>query len=120
MKRALRRHHMAKIKKIINMEIEDINLRYDQPRRWGKPNPARDETWKQRAIRMAYRNDGEYSRTKFARGGRGYICGCEWCVSNWTFASQKEIARINDEEQDYINMGCPPDWGYGWAELWGS
>jgi hypothetical protein len=117
MKRAIRRHYVAKIKKLISREIEEINTRYDQPRRWGKPNPARDETRKQQAVRYAYRDEGRYARRK-AASGRGHICGCEWCVSNWTFSSQKEIARINDEEQDYINLGFPPDWGCTWSEMW--
>ena len=117
MKRAIRRHYVAKIKKLISREIEEINTRYDQPRRWGKPNPARDETRKQQAVRYAYRDEGRYVRQKVA-SGRGFFCGCEWCIGNWTYSSTREIARINDEEKDFMSMGCPPDWGYDWRDLW--
>jgi len=118
MKRALRRHYMALINQKIQREVEEINEYFSRPARWGRDNPERRETRRKAAIRHAHRNDGRYVRTKEA-SGRSYICHCEWCLSNWTFASQKEIARINDEEQDYLNMGCPPDWGYSWADLWG-
>lgn len=108
MKRAIRRHYMAKIKKLISREIEKINNRYDQPK---------DEARRQRAIRYVCRDEGRYVRQKVA-SGRGFFCGCEWCVSNWTYASQREISRINDEEQDFISMGFPPTWGYDWNDLW--
>ena len=117
MKRAIRRHYMALIKKKIQREVEEINEYFSRPARWGNQSPERRETRRQAAIRYAYRDDGHFVRTKEA-SGRGYFCGCEWCISNWTFASQKEIARINDEENDFIEMGCPPDWGYDWADLW--
>jgi len=108
MKRAIRRHYMAKIKKLISREIAEINTRYDQ---------LGDEALKQRVIRYARRNEGRYVRQKVA-SGRGFFCGCEWCIGNWTYSSMREIARINDEEKDFISMGCPPDWGYDWKDLW--
>lgn len=85
----------------------------------GKDNPERRETRRQSAIRSAHKDDGRYVRTKEARGGFGHICDCEWCLGNWLRQTRKEISRINDEEKDFIQMGCPPDWGYDWADPWG-
>jgi hypothetical protein len=123
MKRAERRQFMAKIARHINREVEKSNARYDQNKtRWGRRtqqnSDAFNESRKQRDIRHLYRNDARYVRMKVATGGRWHICGCDWCVSNWTYSSQREIARINDEEKDFIVMGCPPDWGYDWQDLW--
>lgn len=119
MKRAIRRSALARFKRLINQEVNVINSWFDQLNAWQIKHPKQCETRKQQAIRHAYRNDGRLVRSKQA-SGRECWCGCELCVSNWTYSSQREIARINDEEQDFISMNYPPDWGCDWEDITGD
>lgn len=121
MKRAERRHFYGKLARHINREVEESNTRYDQNKtRWGgrtkQQSEAYQESRKQQDIRHLHCNDARFVRMKMATGGRWHICGCSWCVSNWTYSSQREIARINDEGEDFFAMGCPPSWGHDWWE----
>lgn len=117
MQRAIRRHYTALIKKLIQREVAEINERYSEGY-WSSKNPATQESRRQSAIRHAYRNDGRYVRTKEARGGNGYICDCSWCLANWLRATTREIARITDEEKDYLPGGYFVDDStyFGWGD----
>lgn len=113
MKRAIRRHHTAKIKRLISREIDKINHWYDHPTKWVFANFDKRDACRLKSINRARRDEGRYVRQKVA-SGKSYFCGCEWCIDNWTYSSRREISRIHEEEYDYIQMGCPPDWGYDW------
>ncbi len=102
MKRAIRRHHMAKIKKIVNIEIEKIEARYRRNAMLGRVSLDTLEMIKQHCIQQARIDDGRVSR-RLRVGAVRFFCGCDWCIGNLTYSSKKEILRISDEEKDFLS-----------------
>jgi len=102
-----RRHKASLIKNLIRREIEEIHDYYNSSH-WHrfkvKTSPEWVKTRIEQAVRHAHRDEGRDVRRK-ARAGRAWWCGCDWCVSNWTFNEQKERARLADEEKDYFPDG---------------